>query len=81
VQSETLVSSYENSAFFYLFRYDLENRTAKCLLFVKAHDTSRQRQTNALDILEVLESQRLIIDRHPLMVLNGIFPPYAAWDT
>jgi CorA-like Mg2+ transporter protein len=69
---EIFMASYENDAFFCLFRYDMKMKIAKCLLFVKLGDYSERRLMRISEVQEWLESHKQTMDRHPLMILNAI---------
>lgn len=69
---EIAMSTFENDSFFCLLRYDLKERSLKVLIFLKGMDHLRTRPLRPEDLLAWLESNRTILQRHPLMVLNTI---------
>ncbi|KAG4441177.1 hypothetical protein IFR05_003348 [Cadophora sp. M221] len=69
---EIAMAVYENDAFLCLLRYDIEQRTAKCLVFVKEVDYLKHTPLEPCVLSSWLDENEEILQRHPLMILNVI---------
>ena len=69
---EIAMATYENDAFFCLFRYGLVDRKSDCLLFLKTGNHLKKNLIEAADFIPWLDNDQEILQRHPLLILNVI---------
>ena len=81
---EIAMANYENDSFFCLFRYNINERTSPCMLFLKVLDRRRESESPLLpdDLLVWLVENEEMLQRNPLLILNIIlqFVQYEAQE-
>lgn len=69
---EIAMSVYEIDGFFGILRYSFEDRSAKCILFLKPMDYIKENPIGINTVVSWFEKNRDVLQRHPLLIPNVI---------
>lgn len=70
---EIAMSTFENDSFFCLLRYNMKEKSSKVLIFLKDMDHLKERPLDPEYLSAWFTAKEVILQRHPLIILNVIF--------